>query len=192
MGKEALDGLVECLQNPSNPVCTKDICVDLIISIKDPAATNAILTELNKKDSSETLRIVSNMLSMDWKEPLAVEPLMQAFERSDYAPEVRRKACIVLGRLGDPRALPMLMAKLKTDGDEMVQNEMVIAMDKITGQEHHWDNKARLEWVQKNHPEWLEYKSSFRQPDTSYAKLIWVLCIGAILGLGLIVWLWKK
>ena len=85
------------------------------------------------------------------------------------------------------------MRKIRTDLDERVQSESYIALDKITGQNHGINNKVRMEWLEKNHPEWLEAsKGTFKPERKEYQWLVIAFCIAVVVGFGILFWIWKR
>lgn len=157
-------------------------------------AADIFLVDLTNNSCPAILDLLNFMVSL--KDPRAVEPLMRLLETSDYAPDIRKRTAMALGEIGDPKALNMLILRFKLETDEMAQVEMAHALDKITGQKHYYEVAARLEWLKKNHPEWLSGPKagpvSFKAPDKSYRNVFILGGGGFALAAALIIWFWKR
>jgi hypothetical protein len=111
-------------------------------------------------------------------------------QRESSAGKLRVQVCWALGELKDPRALWQLCNVCRTALDPVARDEAAVAMDKMTGQKHGGDMRARMDWITKHHPDWL--KESEAPPSHSmFRSLIWYF-LAALAGAVALFWYFAR
>ena len=120
----------------------------------------------------------------------AVEALLWAVQRPSSAGKLRVQICWALGELKDPRALWQLANVCRTALDPTARDEAMLALDKMTGQKHGTDMRARMTWIEKNHPDWIK-ASEAPPPHSMFQSLIWYF-LAAVVAAGVAFWYFAR
>jgi len=109
----AIKPLVEALHDPREDADVKLACAETLGRIRDPSVIPILIAELERVDEWSSPRIAAVLIAFG---ELAVEPLLGALASTDSL-NVRVWSVQVLGKLGDRRAVPALLARIHDRAD---------------------------------------------------------------------------
>ncbi len=114
-----VDSLIAALHDPSYPVRRKAVIA--LKYIGDPRCITPLVHNLGNYDPDAAAFSASVLTTFG---EIAVTPLMTLAKKEKVTYYVRRRAVSILGRIGDKRAVPLLIDIME---DENVPNEMIKA-----------------------------------------------------------------
>lgn len=189
VGAAAVDPLVSVLTDMQRPSHARKLAAATLARIGDPRSVDVLsycLTNRPYKVQMEAA-VALGVLAR----PGGVDALMLALEEAEYSGDLRAACCKSLGSIGDPTPVRQLMRVVRHDLDERVQVEAGKALDSITAQKYAIDNAGRLQWIEANHPEWLQLADETPIHE-GYRGMIRLFMGGVLVAAGVSILIWKR
>lgn len=125
-GSQATPALAKALKDPTS-VDKRRNAVWALTRLDGAAARAAVRSALS--DADESVRLAALHSISLWRDRDAVEPLLKVLETG--TPPLQRAAAEALGRLGDPRAVPPLLAAAGAKPDRILEHSLIYALIEI-------------------------------------------------------------
>jgi cyclophilin family peptidyl-prolyl cis-trans isomerase/HEAT repeat protein len=107
--------------------CRKTLCAGLLVVA---SITTAAGQKMSRKQSATAISTKTMLRIVRAEDERRWDPNL-IFFLSDLHPNIRERAALALGRIGDDRALPQLIQALKVDGDNDVRQTCAFAIGEI-------------------------------------------------------------
>lgn len=178
LGKEAVVPVLAILADPQQSIEARKRATTTLGQLRAAEAVPVLCAELKNEKSPVRVEAATALGRIGDKQ--AVEALLWAVQRESSVGKLRVQICWALGELKDPRALWQLTNVCRTALDPVARDEAMLALDKMTGQKHGGDMRARMDWITKHHPDWLK-ASEAPQAHPLFRSLIWYFVVGIAL-----------
>lgn len=124
-------------------------------SIADARSVDPLISLLTT-DQDKTVRSAAARALGGIRDPRTVNTLMYAARGEEPHLEVRVAALTALGEQGNPEGIYYLVRTIRVDFNPDVCDAAAVALQRLTGENFGTDHRLWLQWIRKNHPEWLK------------------------------------
>lgn len=184
IGTPALHDLQELLCNNEAPTEARSAAASIITDIGGAEAATALTNELDTTIAPLQRDVAQGLLQL--ADPSTFPGIQNILEKTNLAPHVRQILIDTLGQFGDTRSVRLLLPLVGSDPDPSCRQAASAALDRITKQSHGQDQRARMRWIRRFQPEWLETVAPEASGPT-YHRLSGLILGGALLGFLMIV-----
>ena len=184
-GPEVVPALLERARDPDQKI--RGQMIALLGEIGDPRSLDALILALD--DTSWLIQASAARGLGKLKDARAVDPLMKKAMPGGARDDVRVEALLALGKTGEPRVAIFLVRIIQNDWNINVKDAAVQGFQAMTGQSFGFDARSYIQWLNNNHPDWVEMGGSRGLP-AGFRWIIWSIVLFAVIGFGAIIRSW--